>query len=152
MTSPLPPLTEAGVHGTWTFTDRYGSRAELEGDFLGMGSSHRPYHKHPFPPYAERGQHCSTCRWMEIRIFQETTGDRRYLILQRGATEVPGEDELITFGWAENGPAVISALTTWSDNGRASVTFVAKRALEQASSFDKDVAAAYRAALSRVIT
>ena len=152
MDSTLPPFTEAGELGRWIFTDRYGSTAEIEGDFLGMGSSHRPFHKHAYPPYAERGQHCSTCRWMEIRIFQEADEPGRYLIVQTGRSDVPGESDITTLGWAEDGPAVVSALATWNDDGQASFTFVAKRALETASAYDEDVQSAYRAAVERVVT
>lgn len=146
----LPPFTEAGQPGDWELTDRYGSEAHLRGDFLGMGSSHRPFHKHSFPPYAERGQHCSTCRWMEIRIFQHQDG--RYLVVQTGRSIVPGEDELTTFGWPEGGPAVVAALASWKEEGKAFFTFVAKRALETASEYDDALHAAYRAALERVVT
>lgn len=151
MPSPLPVFTQAGVSGTWEFTDRHGSAVRLEGDFLGMGSSHRPYHKHTFPPYADQGQHCSTCRWMEIRVFQEAENGR-YLVLQRGASIVPGEEDIITFGWAEDGPAVISAMSSWDKDGRAFFTFVARRALETASALDDGLDRAYQQALERVIT
>lgn len=153
--SELPPITEAGELGDWEFTDRYGSVVRLEGDFLGMGSSHRPFHKHSFPPYAERGQHCSTCRWMEIRIFQEHTGPgtpARYLVVQTGRSIVPGDDDLTTFGWAENSPAVVTALMSWGDNDRAFFTFVAKRALETAAEYDENLRRTYQAALERVVT
>lgn len=150
MSTTLPPLTEAGQAGDWELTDRYGSVVHLEGDFLGLGSSYRPFHKHPFPPHAEKGQHCSTCRWMEIRVFQHTDG--RYLVVQTGRSEVPGEDNLTTFGWAESGAATVAALASWKDNGRAFFTFVAMRALETASAYDDAVHTAYRAALERVVT
>ena len=150
MDTTLPPFTEAGQPGTWELTDKHGSVVRLEGDFLGMGSSHRPFHKHSFPPHAERGQHCSTCRWMEIRVFQGKDG--RYLIVQTGRSEVPQETDITTFGWAENGPAVVAALASWGDDGRAHFTFVSKRALETASDYDEDIETAYRAALERVVT
>jgi hypothetical protein len=146
----LPPFTEAGQAGHWELTDRYGTEAALAGDFLGLGSSHRPFHKHPFPPHAAKGQHCSTCRWMEIRIFQDRDG--RYLVVQTGRSVVPEESDITTLGWAPDGPAVVSALATWSESGRASFTFVARRALETASEYDSKINAAYRAALQRVVT
>lgn len=144
----LPAFTEAGVSGSWEISDRHGSLIRLTGDFLGMGSSHRPYHKHRFPPYADQGQHCSTCRWMEIRLFQADDG--RYLTVQRGVSIVPGEEELLTFGWAADGPAAVEALTSWDREQRAYFTFVAKRALEQASQYDGAVDAAYREVVRRV--
>ena len=144
----LPVFTEAGNPGTWQFTDRHASTVRLDGDFLGMGSSHRPYHKHPYPPYAEKGQHCSTCRWMEQHVFQGLDG--RYVVVQRGASIVPGEDEIITFGWADSGDAVVAALTSWGDDGKPSFSFVARRALEQASSYDDGIHTAYRAATERM--
>jgi hypothetical protein len=155
MDTTLPPFTEAGQLGVWELTDKHGSTVRLEGDFLGMGSSHRPFHKHSFPPHAAQGQHCSTCRWMEIRIFQECTepGEpARYLIVQTGRSEVPGESDITTFGWAKNGPEAVAALASWGEDGRAHFTFVSKRALETASDYDRDIRTAYRAALERVVT
>jgi len=149
----LPPFTEAGEPGDWELTDRYGSVARLSGDFLGMGSSHRPFHKHSFPPYAERGQHCSTCRWMEIRVFQETPdAGGRYLAVQTGRSIVPGESDITTFGWADNGPALVAAVASWDTDGRAYFTFVSKRALETSSEYDETIRRAYRTALERVAT
>ena len=87
---------------------------------------------------------------MEIRVFQGKDG--RYLIVQTGRSEVPQETDITTFGWAENGPAVVAALASWGDDGRAHFTFVSKRALETASDYDEDIETAYRAALERVVT
>lgn len=150
MSTALPAFHEAGNPGSWTFTDRHGSVADLEGDFLGMGSSHRPYHKHVFPPYAEPKQHCSTCRWMEVRVFQEAAAPQRYLIVKSGQSIVPGEETITTFGWADSGALVVEALTDWDDAGRASFSFISRRALEQASRYDDAIHDAYKAAQRRV--
>jgi hypothetical protein len=148
--STLPPFTEAGQPGDWTLTDRYGTETRVRGDFLGMGSSHRPFHKHAFPPYIAVGKGgCSTCRWMEIRVFQGE--DDRYLVVQTARSIVPGEEDRSVMGWAEGGPAVVAAVASWGDDGKAYFTFVAKRALETASEYDDAVHAAYRAVLERVV-
>lgn len=153
MALTLPAFTEAGDLGVWNFEDRYGSRTELEGDFLGMGSTHRPYHKHAFPPYAEPRQHCSTCRWMELRIFQECErpegGERlgRYLIVRTGQSVVPDEEVRTTFGYLDTASEVVNALITWSEEGRGSLNYVERRALEQASAYDDELKEAYEAAL-----
>lgn len=146
----LPDFTQAGQPGTWTITDRHGSEILLEGDFLGIGSSHRPYHKHPFPPHAEPGQHCSTCRWMEVRIFQEDGPLGRYLVVKSGRSIVPGEEDIVNSGWADSAAEVVSALTDWDDQQRPVLTFIAKRALEQASRYDDPVYQAYRAFTERL--
>lgn len=150
MSTDLPAFHQAGNPGSWSFTDRHGSVAELSGDFLGLGSSHRPYHKHQFPPYAEPKQHCSTCRWMEVRIFQEADGEHRYLIVKSGVSIVPGEETITTFGWAGTGSAVVEALTDFDDAGRAAFSFISRRVLEQASRYDDDIHQAYGAAQRRV--
>lgn len=148
MTTTLPAFTQAGECGDWTFTDRYGSTTDLDGDFLGMGSSHRPFHKHSFPPYAEPRQHCSTCRWMEVRIFQEVRSDdasRRYLVVRTGQTIVPGEERRTTFGYLDTAADLVNALVTWEE-GRGRLGYVERRALEQAASYDRDLQSAYDAA------
>lgn len=139
----LPDFTRAGSLGEWEFTDRYGSEAGLRGHFLGMGSSHRPYHKHAFPPYAAPKQHCSTCRWMELRLFQETGGEERYLLVRTGRSDVPGEETRTSFGWSETAADVVSALVTWTEDGASALGYVERRALEQATAYDDDLHAAY---------
>lgn len=138
----LPTLADVGYEGHWIFTDRYGSSADLTGDFLGMGSSNRPWHNHLFPPYAERGKHCSTCRWTEVRIFQESADPGRYLLVNTGASIVDGEYTFITFGYVDTGYDVVKALTSWRD-GIPSIAFFADQALVQASGYDDDIKEAY---------
>lgn len=155
--STLPDFTQAGQPGDWDFQDRYGSRTALDGDFLGMGSSHRPYHKHAFPPYAAPKQHCSTCRWMEVRIFQEVVGEdgaasNRYLVVRTGQTIVPGEEVRTTFGYLDTAPEVVNALITWGEDGRGTLGYVERRALEQAAQYDGALEEAYKAALRTVLT
>lgn len=155
MADELPDFTHAGRPGDWHFEDRYGSETDLDGDFLGMGSSNRPFHKHAFPPYAEPKQHCSTCRWMEVRIFQEADNlggpYARYLIVRTGRSIVPGEETRTTFGYQESGTGVVNALITWNDAGQGSLPYVERRALEQASQYDDLIRAAYEAALRGVL-
>lgn len=151
ITMTLPDFTQAGDPGRWHFEDRYGSTTDLVGDFLGMGSSHRPYHKHVFPPYAAPRQHCSTCRWMEVRIFQEA-GDRdatggRYLVVRTGQSIVPEEEIRTTFGYLDSAPGLVNALITWSEDGVGRFGYVERRALEQAAQYDEDIHAAYTAVL-----
>lgn len=142
----LPDFTQAGQCGDWEFTDRYGSTTVLNGDFLGVGSSHRPSHKHAFPPYAAPKQHCSTCRWMEVRIFQEAAEARRYLMVRTGRSVVPDEETRTTFGWLDTAADLVNALVTW-EGGRGSIGYVERRALEQAAQYDDDLQSAYDAAL-----
>lgn len=151
-TTPLPPFTETGEPGDWDFTDKYGSSARLKGDFLGMGSSRdgRLAHIHQFPPHAKRGQHCSACRWMEVRIFQHE--DHRYLIVQTARSVVPGERDLTILGWAMNASELIAALISREPSGKPSLSFVARQALETASDYDDELDVVYRAALERVVT
>lgn len=157
MADDLPDFTHAGQPGDWHFEDRYGSETDLDGDFLGMGSSNRPFHKHAFPPYAEPKQHCSTCRWMEVRIFQENEnpdgGERsgRYLIVRTGRSIVPDEETRTTFGYQDSGSGVVNALITWNDIGQGALPYVERRALEQAAQYDDSIREAYEAALRGVL-
>lgn len=157
MAEDLPDFTQAGVSGTWHFEDRYGSETDLVGDFLGMGSSHRPSHKHRFPPFAEPKQHCSTCRWMEVRIFQEHEapegGERsgRYLVVRSGRSIVPGEETRTSFGYMGSGADVVSSLISWDEDGVAALAYVERQALVQASAFDDSINESYEAALRGVL-
>lgn len=157
MNTNLPDFAEAGDLGRWTFTDRYGSVAEIEGDFLGMGSSHRPSHQHRFPPYAEPGKPCSACRWTEVRLFQECEapegGERsgRYLVVRTGRSAVPGEETRTSFGYLDTASEVVRSLISWSEDGAASLAYGPRQALVQASTYDDGLNEAYEAALTGVL-
>ena len=71
----LPPAEHSGTEGHWTITDQRGETADLHGTFLGMGSSHRPQHKHR-GTYAPPGTHCSTCRWTWSRTCRTSSMGR----------------------------------------------------------------------------
>lgn len=152
MSTSLPDFAEAGDPGRWTFTDRYGSETEIEGDFLGMGSSHRPSHQHRFPPYAEPGKPCSACRWTEVRIFQESGAPRRYLVVRTGHSTVPEEETRTSFGYLGTASEVVRSLISWSDEGAASLAYGPRQALVQASAYDDGLSEAYEAALAGVLS
>lgn len=139
--APLPGLEAVGKGGTWTFTDQHGDSITLTGELLGLGSSYRPRHQnHPNDSFAQRGTHCSTCRWTEIRIFavDEEAGNAHplpYLVLKRGASAVPGERDFIEWEGLVSGDEVLEKLTT----RRGTETFFtapASRAASQAAGFD----------------
>ena len=132
----LPEPDDAGLHGTWEVTDRNGTAAVIDADFLGFGSSYRPSHNHVYPPFAKKGYHCSTCRWYETRIFQEGTRDEdgRYVIITQGPSVVPGEVTFITFGYAADVPELLEVLTLQPDGSHKVIPPVA-RALEMAAEY-----------------
>lgn len=132
----LPLHDEVGEGDDWVFQDRYGGVAKLSGYFIGFGSSHRPYHNHAFPPVRKRGQHCSTCRWTEVRIFQEDVPPFRYLVTNSGCSIAEDECKLTTFGFSERATDVIQAVTFWGDNDIPEIPFYAKRALRMAACID----------------
>lgn len=149
MASPLPdalpdPENDGGIHGTWRVTDRTGKTAEIVADFLGHGSSFRPSHSHIFPPHAERGTHCSTCRWSETWIFQEGHQDPegRFVVVSYGRSVVPREITFVTFGYADSVEELIKVLTL-QPNGRHAVTPPVSRALEMASVYSPEIDRAY---------
>jgi hypothetical protein len=139
----LPVEDEAGTEGVWNIVDRDGRLSTIDGTFLGMGSSHRPEHKgHPEEQSAPQGVHCSTCRWTEIRIFQDTSG--RFYVVNCGASDVPGERDLIrvtpvgtAFELAE------SLMTVDRRTRRRDLPMPARRALAQAASYSSGLRDAY---------
>lgn len=132
----LPSSDEGGTAGTWIFTDRNDDVWKIEGTFLGVGSSYRPTHKgHEGTPYVPRGGHCSTCRWMEIRIFRT---DTRYFVVYTGKSIAPGEVSVITVEEAVNGMQVYERLLI-TKNGRTSLTFPSRMALTAAMEWDDDI-------------
>ena len=136
----LPGPDDAGVHGTWEVTDRNGTTTVIDADFLGFGSSFRPAHNHVYPPYSQRGNHCSTCRWYETWIFQEGTKDEdgRYVVISQGRSAVPGEVTFVTFGYADDIGKLLEVLTLQPDGSHKVIPPVA-RALEMASDFSDTI-------------
>lgn len=153
MTSPTPlPGREAvGRPGTWTITDQYGASITITGELLGIGSSWRPRHQnHQGTEFAPPRTHCSTCRWTEIRIFAVDEDDRslgRYLVVKRGASVVPGEQDFVEWDWQIAGHEVLSKLTTRRGTD-AFLTAPADRALAQAAENDSGMRDAY---INRVV-
>lgn len=87
---PLPKEEDAGCQGTWVVADHSGKPWTIDGTFLGMGTTHRPFHKHDRGVFAALTQHCSSCRWSEISVFRQAS-EGQYVILNRGVSIVPGE-------------------------------------------------------------
>ena len=86
----LPEQDERGDSAVWEIRDRDGKLHTVSGAFLGIGSSHRPWHKgHPGEEWAPKRVHCSTCRWTEIRLFR--LDDGTFLVVNSGMSDVPGE-------------------------------------------------------------
>lgn len=139
----LPVSDEHGSTATWVFADRDGTVHTIEGAFLGMGSSFRPEHKgHPATDWAPRGVHCSTCRWTELRIFRAR--DDRLFVVNCGASDVPGERDLIRVTPVDTPFELVEVLTTTDRRTRQTVLpMPARRALAQATNHDPDVRDAY---------
>jgi hypothetical protein len=139
----LPLEDEAGRSGIWNIVDRDGRLNTVDGMFLGMGSSHRPEHKgHPGEQYAPRGVHCSTCRWTEIRIFQDTSG--RFCIVNCGASDVAGERDLVRVSSVATAFELAESLMTVDRRTRQkNLPMPARRALAQAASYNDALRDAY---------
>lgn len=148
ISTELPGQSRVGSMGLWAFTNRYADATRVTGEFVGMGSSHRPRHNHPEAVPARPGVHCSTCRWTEIRIFRSTQAGQpgEYLVLYRGASIVPGEVDLIEWEWLLTAHEVMAKLATT----RGSDTWLtppARRAAAQAAEFDGGMRDAYQMAI-----
>lgn len=139
----LPDVDDHGQRGTWELTDQHGAKHLINGQFLGMGSSHRPDHKGHRPgETAPRGVHCSTCRWTEVRLFQSTDGT--YFVVNCGASDVPGERDLIKVTPVRTPFEVVESLTALDHRSRRpSLTFPSRRALAQAASHSPALRDAY---------
>lgn len=139
----LPDMEEHGRTGEWKFTDQEGETHAVSGMFLGLGSSYRDTHKgHPSTDWAPRGTHCSTCRWTEIRLFRSHSG--AYCLVKCGASDVPGERDLIKVIRISTPFEVIENLTTTDRISRnPTLTFPARHALAQSASHDSSLRDAY---------
>lgn len=146
--SPFPGRDEVGHAGTWKIADQYGDSVTIEGEFLGLGSSWRPRHQnHEGTEYAPPRTHCSTCRWTEIRIFgldpEKTNALAEYLVVKRGASAVPDEQDFVEWEWLVTGDEVLEKLTTRRGTD-AFLTAPASRAASQAAEFDNGLRNAWR--------
>jgi hypothetical protein len=136
-------MEERGRSGVWSITDQQGEKTVITGTFLGMGTSYRPEHRgHLEAESAPRGTHCSTCRWTEIRIFRDKTGE--FYLVNCGASDVPGERDLIKVTAVSTPFEVVENLTTVDrSTRRTTLTFPARRALAQAATHDGRLRDAY---------
>lgn len=140
----LPVTDEHGDTATWIFSDRDGREHTLRGVFLGMGSSYRPSHKgHPDERWAPQRVHCSTCRWTELRLFRDAEG--KLVVVNCGASDVPGETDLVRVQEVETSFELIESLVTRERRPPfASVLpMPARRALAMAASHDAELRDAY---------
>lgn len=141
----LPYAEDHGTEGAWRILDRDGREILLKGRFLGMGTSHRPQHKgHRAGTWAPRGEHCSTCRWTEIRIFSRTDGG--FYIVNCGASEVPGERDLVRVIEVGTPFEAVEKLANRDRSGSDRRPFLpvpARFALAQAAAYDESLRDAY---------
>lgn len=142
VSTDLPDLEDHGQQGTWEITDQNGEATLIVGVFLGLGTSYRDTHKgHPGQEFAPRGVHCSTCRWTEIRLFK---GEALYYVVNCGASDVPGERDLIKVTPVSTAFELVENLTSLDRHSRrATLTFPARRALAQSAYHDADLRDAY---------
>jgi hypothetical protein len=140
----LPAADQTGAHGQWDVVDRDGVLHEISGQFLGLGSTHRPHHKgHPDETFAPRRVHCSTCRWTEVYLFHDVERDS-YAVAIMGASDVPDERDLIRVAFLESPLEVIEHLTVFDRSLKMSVIYPhARRALAQAADRDERMRWAY---------
>lgn len=133
----------------------------VRGRLLGYASSQREEHTHdPGYDYADRGERCAACRWLEVRIFTVTgelsagpdEGDEddevfdepraRYLVLTYGITIVPNEIVRHRAAWTDSAFEIVTLLS----QRRHEQTFVpltSQRALAQAASRDPGIRDAF---------
>ena len=139
----LPEQDERGDSAVWEIRDRDGKLHTVSGAFLGIGSSHRPWHKgHPGEEWAPKRVHCSTCRWTEIRLFR--LDDGTFLVVNSGMSDVPGERDLTWITPVETPLEVVEFLAvTDRDSGRVTLPMPARRVLAQSARHDADIKDAY---------
>ena len=141
----LPEAEQHGRYGIWDITDQRGVTTTITGTFLGIGTSHRPDHKGHLPgTSAPKGNHCSTCRWTEIRIFQGRSGV--FYLVNCGASDVPGERDWIKVLPVATPFELVEALATLNRNARSPLpvlTAPARQALAQAATHSPALEAVY---------
>lgn len=144
--SPLPSTADLGERRDWVLPTGRDGTVELDGVFLGMGSSQKAEHRAHDGRYAGSNVKCQACRWFELRIFR-ATDDGHYLLHFAGRSRVPGEQQLCRHEEVLTHFEVVEALTTRhaSDSGPASafLTFPVARAIAQAAALDEDLRDAF---------
>lgn len=146
-----PGPSAVGRTGEWVLPlDPYedGPVERFDGQFLGMGSSHRETHiNHEDQRFAPRGTPCSGCRWFESRIFVD--GNERFLLYTVGQSIVDNEEPRYRAEWVVSPYEVIDLLTTFrpaeqpGGQRQQSLSYAARRALAQAANFNEKMRDAY---------
>lgn len=141
----LPEADEAPLRGVWTVVGQDRRSHRIQGRFLGLGTTHRPEHKgHTDKPFAPQGVHCSTCRWTEIRLFRDEAEDA-FVIVSIGASEVPGEKDLIRVTRCVTADETVEGLAVFDRRlGRPVLAPHARRALARAATYSSALREAYR--------
>jgi hypothetical protein len=111
----LPGHDRLGQTGTWLISHEDGE-LEVEGRFVGFGSSHSPYHtQHSADRFAEVGAKCQACRWLEIRIYDD---GEEFTVSYVGVSSVPGETQRAWFMRATSEDDLVDLLSGDGRSGR----------------------------------
>jgi hypothetical protein len=143
----LPAGNSSGVEALWvlpvTGTDGApDSTLELEGRFLGMGSSRTQRHWPHAGAFATKEERCGWCRWYEARIFRVQRNE--YVLHHAGCSIVPDEITLCRYEKAYSPQEVIERyVVRKAVDKSAFLPRPAARALAQAAAFDEDLQDAY---------
>lgn len=139
----LPHEGDLGTEDLWNLPDE-GSIETLAGTFIGMGSSERDRHEPHQSDYAAKGDRCSACRWVELRLFRLRGGD--YALHKAGRSIVPGEVTLCRVELLSGPNEVLEALIKRDRRpGRraAYLPMASAKLLGQASDRDRRLRVAY---------
>lgn len=127
-----PIIDDVGTTQAWDLPLDYG-RLQFTGVLLGMATTYQDAHTHP-GQYAPKGRKCQGCRWSELHVFQETSGDKRFIIFTVGASDVPGEVDRCRVRYGKDPWEVVYNLSSQhpENTERRLISFVARRAIEAA--------------------
>jgi hypothetical protein len=143
---PLPELEE---HLIEVRTDSGTTDVKVRGRLLGYATTEQDGHENHPGEWAGERVKCPRCRWTEVYIYstEGVPGEKRFLVLTIGRSDVPDEVDLVRRSPAANALLVTEALVMRnSTSGRTHRTHCGARALAEASSFDASLRAEYETA------
>lgn len=117
----------------------------VTGDLIGRADSSRLHHNHA-GEFVEPGRenHCSTCRFYEVRIFKDDSGtEPAYIVVTMGHTIVPGEKVFTHIRRVTSPHEVLEVLTVRKPGKEPYLSKSNALALAQAAHADRALEDAY---------
>lgn len=149
----LPVYGDAPPHEVELRTEGPEQVERVFGRLIGFASSRREEHRHPGSTWApvtdlatRRREHCTACRWFEVRIVREhdpvTHEPVGYVVHTLGNSAIP-DDRVFARVARTTSPFEVVELLTKRRHGRVELPAHSARALAAAAQYDVDLERLY---------